>query len=340
MGIYTRDGSDQRRICRLCVMPESPPQITLDETGLCSLCVEHRHRRGRSEDPKMLESDFTKLIARHRGKGEYDCLVMCSGGKDSTASLYYMVERYKLKPLAFMFDHGFEQDGAIENVKRAVDKLGVELLYYRSHHMHGMFRAITEGDFPAVLCHVCSIWYMDVALRMAARFRIPIIVAGWTRGQTAKSSGRNVAAVEPEYEKMGQATAEFLATFKKTDERYADFPSSMDEVLKKARKRHKSVIVSPHWFLPYDADTYVNTIQEKLGWQYPEQSYPGRSTNCALNFLSVERSMKHHGYTHYHIEMSKMIREGLMTRDEAMDLLKVDFDRNEVQKVRDVLLGS
>jgi hypothetical protein len=35
--------------------------------------------------------------------------------------------------------------------------------------------------------------------------------------------------------------------------------------------------------------------------------------------------MKDYGYTHYHVEMSKLIREGLMTRDEALRLLEPNY---------------
>lgn len=317
-----------RRICRVCVLPESPPDITFDETGLCSVCRDHRAARQVGADPKLLESDFLKLLKKHRGKGPYDCLVMCSGGKDSTAALYYMVRRYKMNPLAFTFDHGFETEDAIENVHRAVDRLGVEFLFFRSTYMHGMFQTLLQSGSRAVICHLCSIWYMDLTFRMAERFQIPVIIAGWTKGQTSKQPVMSKCACsigEPEYASMARATKQFIETHVRRDPRYQDFPETMEEVLARAKKRHKSVVLSPHWFLPFDTESYVKTIQDELGWRYPRVSYPGRSTNCYLNFLSVHNSMKYYGYTHYHVEMSKMIRDGLMTRDEAMELLKVEF---------------
>jgi hypothetical protein len=325
-----------RRICRLCVMPESPPRITLDDTGLCSLCAAHREARRVVGDVKMLESDFTKIIAKHKGKAEYDCLVMCSGGKDSTAALYYMVRRYGMKPLAFTFDHGFETEEALDNVRRAVDALGVEFLFFKSPYMHGMFKKILESGSSAVICHLCSIWYMDLTFRMAERFQIPIIIAGWTKGQTSKQPVMSKCACsvgEPEYESMAAATKEFIAQHVRSDPRYKDFPETMEEVLRRAKKRHKSMVLSPHWFLPYDTETYVKTIQDELGWAYPKLSYPGRSTNCAMNFISVHNSMKYYGYTHYHVEMSKMIRDGLMTRDEALELLRIDFGADLLDEV-------
>ncbi len=325
----------ERRMCVRCVLPESPPDITLNAAGVCNVCEAYDRDRAHGRARPPLETDFVRMLKKYRGKGEYDCLVMCSGGKDSTSALYYMKTRYKLNPLAFTFDHGFETEEAMANVRRAVEKLDVDYMTFRSTFIHDMVKKILTTGSRAVICHLCSIWYMDLTFKMAARFRIPIIIAGWTKGQSTRQEVMSKCACTidaPEYKSMGAATLEFLGELRK-DPKYADFPGSMEEVLKRARKRHKSVVLSPHWFLPYDTETYVETIQKELDWRYPKFSYPGKSTNCALNFISVHNSMRYFGYTHYHVEMSKHIREGLMTREEALELLRIDFDEQTLNEI-------
>jgi hypothetical protein len=261
---------------------------------------------------------------------------MCSGGKDSTASLYYMKTRYKTKPLAFTFDHGFETEEALENVKKAVEKLGVDFMLFRSDFMNDMFAKIINTGSKAVICHLCSIWYMDLTFKMAARFDIPIIIAGWTKGQSLRQPAMTKCACNlsaPEFVRMAAATREFIDKHVKTDPKYKDFPASMEEVLARAQKRHKCLVLSPHWFLPYDTQTYVETITRELGWKYPRLSYPAKSTNCSLNFISVHNSMKFYGYTHYHVEMSKLIRDGILSRGEALELLKQDFSKELLNKI-------
>jgi len=66
------------------------PYIVLDDKGVCNICLEHDRRAGAARQMPLLETDFIKMLKQHKGKGAYDCLVMCSGGKDSTAALYYM----------------------------------------------------------------------------------------------------------------------------------------------------------------------------------------------------------------------------------------------------------
>ena len=171
-------------ICARCVMPESPPEITFNAQGVCSLCQEHARAAAQTKtEAQFLESDFTKILAKNKGTGQFDCLVMCSGGKDSTAALFYMVRKYKARVLAFTFDNGFETEDALSNVRRAVQILKVDFLTYSSTFMHDMFEKVLRTNSQVVLCHLCSMWYMDLSYKMAARFDIPIIIAGWTKGQ-------------------------------------------------------------------------------------------------------------------------------------------------------------
>jgi len=313
------------------VLPHSPPDITIDDEGVCSVC--------RADAPAaaadFVETDFVRMLDKYRGKGRHDCLVMCSGGKDSTAALYYMKRRYRMNPLAFTFDHGFETPEALANVQRAVEALGVDFLTFRTVEMRDLFRRIVDGGSRAVICHPCSMWYMQLTFDIAARFEIPLIIAGWTKGQAARPGVMTKCACNvdaPEYGSMGRATRDFLAGLK-SDPRFRDFPQSMEEVVARARKRHKSTVLSPHWFLEAHPDEYVALIERELGWRAPELSYPKRSTNCLLNFLSVDRSMESFGFTHYHVEMSKLIRQGLMTRDEALGLLAIDYDPGIIDRI-------
>lgn len=314
------------RLCSTCVLPEIPPHITLGPDGVCSVCDAFNKQE---RTPLYFESDFIKILEKKRGKHKYDCLVMCSGGKDSTAALYFMKTRYKVNPLAFTFDHGFETSDALQNVRKAVDKLGVDYLFYKTDFMKDMFKRMIQTKSKAVICHPCSIWYMQLAYKMAARVDAPIIIAGWTKGQSVKQEvmsacGCNVH--QPEYKAMAAQTQHFLEKEVPTMPKYKDFPKSMEDLLKKLKKEERAMVLSPHWFLPYGPDEYVRIIHDNLGWEYPAQSFPRKSTNCSLNFISVHNSMRDYGYTHYHVEMSKLVREGVMSRDEALENLGTDFD--------------
>jgi len=329
--------NNEKKICKRCVLPETPPHITIDDEGICNICREYERANPDGIVPQeMLESNLVKILNKNKGKEDYDALVMCSGGKDSTAALYYAVKRYKLRVLAFTFDHGFETDEALDNVKRAVGKLGIDWLYYKSDYMKEMFSYIIKNNSKASICHLCSMWYVMTTLKMAARYNIPIVMAGWTVGQAKLPTLITKHSCDigaKEYAEISQATKEFLKDNLSELPKYKDFPRSMEEVLKRANKKHKTMIISPHWFLRDSIDEYVELITNELGWKKTELSYPKNSTNCMMNFMSSELSNKYYGYNHYHVEMSKLIRMNRMTRDEALRLLKKNYDNKILDEI-------
>jgi len=340
------------RLCNRCVLPEAPPDIWLDAQGMCNIChnFDEEQRCASPDDRGLLETDFLKIIEKHRGKHDYDCLCMLSGGKDSTAALYYVRERYKLNPLVFTFNHGFVPDEHIASALRTVEKLGVDFIYFQTNFMKDLFRKIVETRSKVVICPVCSLWYMLKTYEIAAQFDVPIIVSGWTKGQTTGST-RSVLSKcacdqnPDEFKAMTSATRAFMKEHVKTDPKYRDFPMSMEDVLKIAKKKYKSkaIVLSPHWFVPGGPDEYVPVIREKLGWEYTPRSYPRQSTNCDLNFLASKLAMENYGYSVYHIEMSNMIRMGLVTREEALGLLDMEVDEElfaDILKKLDVETGK
>jgi len=309
-------------------MRESPPDIRLHASGLCNICAGWDREPAGATGRDLLETDFTSLIKKVRGKQRYDCLVMCSGGKDSTAALYMIVRRYRLNPLVFTFNHGFVPDEHVATVRRTVRALGVDWLTWESSEMHEMFREIVRSRSGTVICPVCSLWYMSTTYEVAARYDIPLIVSGWTKGQTTSSTRSAMTACackqdSPEHRSMAAATAAFMRHVTRTLPAYRDFPENMEAVLTRARKKLKTraMAVSPHWFLPTDSAEFIETVKDELGWSYPERSYPRRTTNCDLNFVSTWLALRDYGYSHYHIELSNLVRRAMITRDEALAAL-------------------
>ncbi len=329
--------SSSTAICTRCVLPHAPPDVVLDANGVCNIChnFDREQSCAPSEERDLLETDFIKILDKYRGKYEYDCLCMLSGGKDSTAALYYIKERYKLKPLVFTFNHGFVPDEHITSARRTVEKLGVDFIYFQTDFMKDMFRKIVQTKSRVVVCPVCSLWYMLKTYEIAAMFEVPIIISGWTKGQT--SGGRKSVLSKcacdtnpEEFGSMARATQEFMDRHVRTDPKYKDFPRNMDEVLTIAKKKYKykGIVLSPHWFVPGGPEEYVPLIQDKLGWQYPERSWPKKSTNCDMNFLATRLSIQNYGYSVYHIELANMIRMGMLTRTEALEILDTEFPKD------------
>ncbi len=328
--------AEARVICTKCVLPEKISAILLDEQGVCSIC------RGSgmevaSHKRRMPETELIRIFDKFRGKSKYDVLLMCSGGKDSTASLYYTCKRYRLNPLVFTFDNGFEQPAALENIRKSVDILGVDWLYLKSDFMQIMYAEAVRQKAAFPICTLCSLWYMQLTYDVAQRYDLPLMVAGWTMGQMTLS-GQYEKKEDIGFDVLCEGIAPFINAMRGKYPVYAKFPKNMIEVQRQYAISRKAVIVSPHWFLPYDEHEYTAVITKELGWKPLDFSYPGGSSNCALNVLGSYMSLRYAGFTHFHVEMSKLIRYGLMTRDEALKKLDLNIkDSRTADILREVL---
>lgn len=117
------------RICRRCVMDASDPDITFDADGVCHYCTNWlerlRHETAAGNPALSLESLVTRIKAAGEGK-PYDCVIGVSGGVDSTYTAA-IVRRHGLRPLAVHLDNGWNSELAVDNIRRALERLQIDL---------------------------------------------------------------------------------------------------------------------------------------------------------------------------------------------------------------------
>ena len=89
--------------CKLCLLPGKVENADIDDSGVCRFCREYEKKDVITQENlrKQWEADLEDALVQCRGKGEYDCLVPLSGGKDSIYLLYKLKKEYDLKVLAF-----------------------------------------------------------------------------------------------------------------------------------------------------------------------------------------------------------------------------------------------
>ena len=92
--------------CNSCNIPETYETIEFDNKGKCNICSQHEYKNSKIDWTKR-KNDFEKIINHYKDKNDYDCIVPFSGGKDSTYTLFKLVNDYKIKPLVVQFNHGF-----------------------------------------------------------------------------------------------------------------------------------------------------------------------------------------------------------------------------------------
>lgn len=117
------------RICSRCIIDTTIPGAKFDENGVCSYCKIHDQLDKEyplGEEGKKALAKLVDLIKKIGKNNKYDCVIGISGGRDSTYSLY-LAKQLGLRPLAVHFNDGFGNPVAGENMKKATEKLGVEM---------------------------------------------------------------------------------------------------------------------------------------------------------------------------------------------------------------------
>lgn len=80
------------RYCTRCVMPETKPDLYFDEEGVCCACRYFEQRE--AVDWKARGKELEGILDRFRSRdgSNYDCIIPCSGGKDSTYQTLRMLQ--------------------------------------------------------------------------------------------------------------------------------------------------------------------------------------------------------------------------------------------------------
>jgi N-acetyl sugar amidotransferase len=162
--------------CSRCVMPETKPDLLIDEQGVCNACRSYEWRKAVDWEERARE--LGEILARYRSAdgSNHDCLVPVSGGKDSTYQVIRMLEM-GLNPLCVTSttDHltGIGRRN-IENLKR----LGVDYIEITTNPVirrrinRLALRQVGDISWPE---HVTI---FTIPVRAAVQMRVPLIVWG------------------------------------------------------------------------------------------------------------------------------------------------------------------
>ena len=78
--------------CKRCVMPDTKPDLNLDEEGVCNACRSFEKRKEIDWDARYAELLLVLEKYRRPDSGNWDCIVPVSGGKDSTYQVVRMLQ--------------------------------------------------------------------------------------------------------------------------------------------------------------------------------------------------------------------------------------------------------
>ena len=334
-----------RRRCTRCILPETFPGIEFNESGVCNYCLNY-------EPVKVYgEKELEKVLANYRNKGEkYDCIAPISGGRDSAFVLHQIVKKYNMNALALTVDSGFITPEGVWNIERETGILDLDHVWLRDEKrieiakrnvkikFHGWLKKPSINMIVPVLNSGDKTMNLQMA-KYAKENKIPLVLGGniignctieqdhWKTGflgvfpdehgvysapdkirlsflfglEYLKNSANFHIPILKEY--MGGASVYFFESILKP--RGVDSLGFYDYIYWHEKQILATITKELDWKGASDATTT---------WRVDDAAYP------LINYLYYKLV----GFTEHDEMYSKMIREGQISRDEALKRCMLD----------------
>lgn len=323
------------RRCTRCILPETMPYIRFDDEGVCNYCLHYKPRNV----PRPKEELFDLVEPYRRARGN-ECIVPFSGGRDSCYALHLIVDELKMKPVTYTYDWGMVTDLGRRNISRMSSELGVENI-------------IVAADIRQKRAHInknLRAWLKSPHLGMMS-----ILTAGdkhfFKHVETMKTQtgiGLNLWGINPL--EVTHFKAGFLGVPPDFEEERVYSHGAMKQ-LRYQGLRFRAMAQSPGYFNSSLWDTlsgeYYRSFGEKTDyfhifdyWRWDEQtidetldSYEWeRATDTPTTWRIGDGTAAFYNYVYYTVAgftehdtfRSNQIREGEMTRSEALTLVKAE----------------
>ncbi len=324
--------SQQKHNCRKCGLTDSYPKADINTNGVCSYCKGYEKKKDIFQSYFRSEEEL-KTIFQNKQENQYDCMLLFSGGKDSTYVLYRLV-KMGLRVLAYSFDNGFISDTAISNIKRVAQKLNVDCVIDNYKNMKQIFK--TGIEVEKSVCNGCFRVLRTLSTKYAYEKKIPYIVTGFSRGQLLDLRYQDLVDSE--------ASAPDKIEQRLKDQRliYHNKKDYIYELLSKDEKISADMIEQTQLidFYRY-VDIKKSEILEYLKkedvcWKLPEDTGTF-SSNCLINDVGIYVQRAELGYDNYTGPNCWEVRIGHLTYGEEEQKKKEKIDTIKTKEIMDEL---
>lgn len=321
------------RRCTRCILPETMPYIRFDVEGVCNYCQHYKPRNR----PRPVEELFDLVEPYRRQHGD-DCIVPFSGGRDSCYGLHLIAKELKMKPITYTYDWGMVTDLGRRNISRMCAEMGIENIivaddialkrrniaknlsaWLKSPHL-GMVSILTAGD-KHFFRHVETV-KKQTGISLNLWGVNPLEVTHFKAG---------FLGVPPDFEEervyshgaTKQLRYQWLR-LKAMAKSPGYFNSSLWDTLsgeyyRSFNKKTDYYHIFDYW--RWDEKTIDDTLINQYDWETAPDTNTtwriGDGTAAIYNYIYYTVA----GFTEHDTFRSNQIREGDLTRDEALALV-------------------
>ncbi len=328
------------KYCTTCVMPDTRPGITFDKDGVCSACQSYNKRKETNYGKRFEE--LKKICDKYRGSNGdngYDCMIAVSGGKDSHFQVYLMKEVLKMNPLLVTVEDNFQMTKAgYHNVKNISEAFGCDIISMKPNikaQKTIMKKTFEKYGKPT---YFIDRYIYTYPLHMAVKFNTPLLVYGENVSYEYGGAG----AIET-YSAKDQIS-NGVGSGIETDELLGDGVSLRDlnfftppshEEIEKLEPIYISYFIEWNSFTNYE-------VAKRYGFH--DLTHEWDRTHHVENFDQIDTPaylvhswMKYPKFGHASATdySARMVRYGMLTRNQAFDLVKKHDHALDPRSVRE-----
>lgn len=303
------------RVCTQCIMDTSDPEIFFDDDGVCNHCHDYERRVsaeviGGEEGAKIVEETIAKIKAEGKKK-KYDCILGLSGGVDSTYVAYLCKKVYGLRPLAVHLDNGWNSETAVRNIENIVKILDLDLYTqvlnwseFKQLQLSFLKGSTPDSEIPTDHAIISTLynqakkhgirWIMDGS-NVVTEIMVP---ATWSHGH---SDWKYIKTLN---EKFGDGNK--LKTYPHYNyfQYLYEYPA--------LRKLVRFPILN---YLDFNKLEAMEVLKKELNWKpYGGKHYESIYTRFYQGYILPKKF----GFDKRRSHLSCLIKNGLITRDDAM----------------------
>ena len=320
--------------CKKCMYPFVAANLHIDSDGICGSCRTFEQSEKITEDDWAIRKKKLDTIIENikkNNKGNYDCIIPVSGGKDSFYQIHLMCKEYNLKPLLVTY-HGnnYLPEGDYNrdlmrnafNADHIVFGPSVEVLKKLNRIC---FKKMGDMNWHA---HCGITTYPIIA---AVKFNIPIMIWGEIAGDIYGMYEQDDFVefnnrMRHEHALRGFEWHDLLDDpidkLNEKDLLWAKYPTD-DEILKVGAR---GLYIGNYY--KWDPNIHSNLMKDLYGWKESEK--PFERTYRKMSNLDDRYENGIHdllkfvkfGYGRGSDHASKDIRTGYMSREEGIEMVK------------------
>lgn len=322
--------------CKKCVYPAAAVGLSVNSSGICSACESHAvAEKSPVTDWDRRKKTFEKILeerlAKKRDKDNYDCVIGVSGGKDSFYQAHFMIEEYGLKPLLVTY-HGNnylpEGDYNRDLMRQVLDAdhlvFGPSIKKLKALNKFG-FQVMGDMNWHA------HAGIMTYPIQIAIKQNINLMIWGETPYDI---SGMYDVDDMPEFSKRTRhefSMRGYEWTDAVSDQRFELHSRDLNWLKYPNDSEIESVDLRGLYlgsYFPWKVKEQTEVVKNKYGWKPKEGGFQrtyrnisnldDRYENGAHDLLKFVKF----GYGRASDHASKDIRDGLMTREEGLEMVK------------------